>query len=75
MKKKTKIQMKMAKGWLGWWPGHVSTSTVDTWWAVNIWMENVTNVPNEFLPLTHVLFMKQIKTQVLNLKNLKLKYQ
>jgi hypothetical protein len=31
-------------------------------------MENVTEVPNGFLPLTQVSPMKQMKTQVLNLK-------
>jgi hypothetical protein len=46
----------------------MSTSTVDTWRAVNIWTKNVREVPNEFLPLTQVSLMKQMKTQVLNLK-------
>jgi hypothetical protein len=46
----------------------VLTSAVDTWWAINIWTKNVTEVLNEFLPLTQVSSMKQMKTQVLNLK-------
>jgi hypothetical protein len=33
--------------------------------------ENLTEVPNEFLPLTHVPPMIQMKIQVLNLKMLK----
>jgi hypothetical protein len=36
--------------------------------AVNIWTENVTEVPNEFLPLTQISHMKQMQTQVRNLK-------
>jgi hypothetical protein len=31
-------------------------------------MKNVIEVPNEFLPLTQVLSMKEMKTRVLNLK-------
>jgi hypothetical protein len=50
---------------------HVSTSTVDMWRAINIWTENVTEVPNGFLLLTQVPPMKQMKTQILNLKKLK----
>lgn len=40
-------------------------STVGT---VNIWTKNVTKVSNEFLSLIQVSPMKQMKTQVLNLK-------
>jgi hypothetical protein len=36
--------------------------------AINIWTENVIEVPNEFLPLTQVPLMKQMKIHVLNLK-------
>jgi hypothetical protein len=43
-------------------------SGIDTWQTVNIWTENVTEVPNGFLPLTQVPPMKQMKIQVLNLK-------
>jgi hypothetical protein len=52
---------------------HMSTSAVDTWRAVNNWTENVIEVPNEFLLLTGVRVppMKQIKTQILNLKKSK----
>jgi hypothetical protein len=46
----------------------MSTLTIDTWRAVNVWTENIIEVPNEFLPLTLILPMKQMKTQVLNLK-------
>jgi hypothetical protein len=46
----------------------VLTSVVDMWWAVKIWTENITEVPNGFLSLIQVLPMKQIKTQVINLK-------
>jgi hypothetical protein len=46
----------------------VSASVVDTWQIVKIWTENVTKIPNRFLPLIHVPLMKQMKTQVLNLK-------
>jgi len=49
----------------------VSTSTVDTWQAVNIWTENITEVLNGFLPVTQVTHMKQMKIQVLNLKKSK----
>jgi len=49
----------------------VSTSAVDTWWAVNIWTENVTDVPNEFLLIIQVPPMEQMKTQILNLKKSK----
>lgn len=51
----------------------MSTSAVDTWRAVNIWTKNVIEVPNQFLPLTEVRVppMKQMKTQVLNLKKSK----
>jgi hypothetical protein len=38
------------------------------WQTDNIWTENVTEVPNEFLSLNRVPPMKQIKIQVLNLK-------
>jgi hypothetical protein len=34
-------------------------------------MENLTKVPNEFLPLTQVPPMIEMKTQILNLKKLK----
>jgi len=47
----------------------VSTSAVNMWHALNIWTENVTEVSNEFLPLTQVPPMKQMKIYVLNLKN------
>jgi hypothetical protein len=55
----------------------MSTSVVDKWWTVKIWMKNLTKVLNEFLPLTQVSpYTIQIKTQILNLKKcLKLKYQ
>jgi hypothetical protein len=53
----------------------MSTSTIDTWQAVKIWTENLTEVPNGFLLLTHVPHMIQMKTQILNLKSLKLRYQ
>jgi hypothetical protein len=46
----------------------VSTLTVDTWHTINIWMKNVTDVPNGFSPLTQVPPMKQMKTLILNLK-------
>jgi len=46
----------------------VLTLAVDTWRAVNIWTENVTEVLNRFLLLTHVPPMKQIKTHILNFK-------
>jgi hypothetical protein len=32
--------------------------------AVNIWTENVTEISNEFLSLTHVLNLKKLKIQV-----------
>jgi LEA14-like dessication related protein len=50
----------------------VSTLAVDTWRAVNIWTENIPEVPNEFLPLTQVPSIKQMKTRVLNLKKPKI---
>jgi hypothetical protein len=43
-------------------------SVVDTWRAVNIWTKNVREVQNEFLLLIQVPLLKQMKTQVLNLK-------
>jgi hypothetical protein len=49
----------------------VSTSAVDTWRAVKIWTENLTEVPNEFLPLIQVPPMIPNKTEVLNLKTRK----
>jgi hypothetical protein len=49
----------------------VSTSTVDTWWAVKIWTENLIKVLTGFLPLTYVPPVIQNKTHVLNLKWLK----
>jgi hypothetical protein len=49
----------------------VSTSAVDTWRAVKIWTENLTEVPNEFLPLIQVPPMIPKKTEVLNLKTRK----
>jgi hypothetical protein len=49
----------------------VSTSTVDTWRNIKIWTENLTEVPNGFLPLIQVPPMIQNKTEVLNLKTRK----
>jgi len=49
----------------------VSTSAVDTWRDVKIQTENLTEVPNEFLPLIQVPPMIQNKTEVLNLKSRK----
>jgi hypothetical protein len=49
----------------------VSTLTVDTWQTINFRTENLTEVLNEFLLLTQLPPMIQIKTQVLNLKMLK----
>jgi hypothetical protein len=49
----------------------VSTLAVDTWRAIKIWTENLTKIQNEFLPLTQVPPVIQMKTQVLNLKTLK----
>jgi hypothetical protein len=49
----------------------VSTSAVDTWRDVKIQTKNLTDVPNEFLPLIQVLPMIQNKTEVLNLKSRK----
>jgi hypothetical protein len=49
----------------------VSALTVDTWQHVNFMTKNLTEVPNEFLPLTQVPPMIQMKIQVLNLKTLK----
>jgi hypothetical protein len=49
----------------------VSTSAVDTWRAVKIRTENLTEVPNEFLPLIQVPPMIPNKTEVLNLKTRK----
>jgi hypothetical protein len=49
----------------------VSTSAVDTWRDVKILTKNLTEVPNEFLPLIQVPPMKQNKTEVLNLKSRK----
>jgi uncharacterized protein (DUF362 family) len=42
-----------------------------TWQVVKIWTKNLTEVPIEFLPITQVPPMIQMKTQVLNLKTLK----
>jgi hypothetical protein len=42
----------------------MSTLAVNTWWAVKIWMENVTQVLNEFLPLTQILNLKKPKINV-----------
>jgi hypothetical protein len=42
------------------------------WRAINIWTGNLTEVPNGFLSLTQVPPMKQMKTQVLNLKKPKI---
>jgi len=49
----------------------VSTSAVNTWRAIKIRMENLTEVPNEFLPLIQVPHMIPNKTKVLNLKTRK----
>jgi hypothetical protein len=49
----------------------VSTLAVDTWRDVKIQTENLTEVPNGFLPLIQVLSMIQNKTEVLNLKSRK----
>jgi hypothetical protein len=49
----------------------VSTSAADTWRDVKIRTENLTEVPNGFLPLIQVPPMIQNKTEVLNLKSLK----
>jgi hypothetical protein len=49
----------------------VSTSAVDTWRAVKIRTKNLTEVPNEFLPLIQVSPMIPNKTEVLNLKTRK----
>jgi len=49
----------------------MSTVAVDTWQAVNIWTENVTEVSNGFLPLTHVPPMNQMKNQVPPIKEMK----
>jgi hypothetical protein len=49
----------------------MSTSAVDMWQTVKIWTKNVIEVLNRFLPLTKASPMKQMKTQVLNLKRLK----
>jgi hypothetical protein len=49
----------------------VSTSAVDTWRPVKIRTENLTEVPNGFLPLIQVPPMIQNKTEVLNLKTRK----
>jgi hypothetical protein len=48
----------------------MSTSTVNTWRTVKIWTKNLTEVVNEFLPLTQIPPIMQIKTQILNLKTL-----
>jgi hypothetical protein len=53
----------------------MSTSSVNTWRAVKIWTESLTEVPNEFLPLIQVPPIIQNKTEVLNLKTLKFRYQ
>jgi hypothetical protein len=49
----------------------MSTSAVDTWRAVKIQTENLTEVPNGFLPLIQVPPMIPNKTEVLNLKTRK----
>jgi hypothetical protein len=49
----------------------VSTSAIDTCRDVKIRTENLTEVPNEFLPLIQVPPMIQNKTEVLNLKSRK----
>jgi hypothetical protein len=49
----------------------MSTLAVDTWRDVKIRTENLTEVPNEFLPLIQVPPMIQNKTGVLNLKSRK----
>jgi hypothetical protein len=49
----------------------VSTSAVDTWRAFKIRTENLTEVPNGFLPLIQVPPMIPNKTEVLNLKTRK----
>jgi len=49
----------------------VSTSAVDTWRAVKIRTENLTEVPNGFLSLIQVPPMIPNKTEVLNLKTRK----
>jgi hypothetical protein len=49
----------------------VSTLAVDTWRDVKIQTENLTEVPNGFLPLIQVPSMIQNKTEVLNLKSRK----
>jgi hypothetical protein len=40
----------------------VSTLVIDKWKTVNIWTENVIEVPKWFLPLNSGPPMKQIKT-------------
>jgi hypothetical protein len=50
---------------------HISTSTVDTRRDVKSWTENLTEVPNRFLPLIQVPLMIQNKTEILNLKTRK----
>jgi hypothetical protein len=49
----------------------VSTSAVDRWRDIKIRTENLTEVPNGFLPLIQVPPMIQNKTEVLNLKSRK----
>jgi hypothetical protein len=49
----------------------MSTSEVDTWRTVQIWTKNLTEIPNEFLPLIQIPRMIQNKTKELNLKTLK----
>jgi hypothetical protein len=46
----------------------VSTSAVDTWRDVKIQTRNLTEVPNEFLPLIQVPPIIQNKTEIQNLK-------
>jgi hypothetical protein len=41
------------------------------WRGVKIWTKNLTEVPNEFLPLIQVPYMIQNKNEVLNLKTRK----
>jgi len=43
---------------------------IDMWWTVNIWTKNITDVPNEFLLLTQVQLIKQMKIHILNLKSI-----
>jgi hypothetical protein len=49
----------------------VPTLVADTWQTVNFMMKNLTEILNEFLPLTQVPLIIQMKIQVLNSKTLK----